>query len=280
MDSTTSTRDAGQRSTPTVGTAPGKKAAEFRNYDAEARDCVKEFYRLNHSNQTLDFVTRKRAEYLPLNRKRMKVWEMLDYLNVLVDDSDPDTNLTQIDHALQTAEAARHANQPRWMIATGLIHDLGKVLCMFGEPQWSVVGDTNPVGCRFSDKIVYAQFFDLNPDSTHPVYATELGIYERGCGLANVQMSWGHDEYLYHVVRDRLPVEAHYMIRYHSFYSWHKEGQYDYLMNDQDRKMVKWVRAFNRYDLYSKSDGKPDMETLRPFYEELADEFFPDPLNW
>ena len=32
------------------------------------------------------------------------------------------------------------------MIATGLIHDLGKVLCKYGEPQWAVVGDTFPVG--------------------------------------------------------------------------------------------------------------------------------------
>src|SRR5262245_64330600 len=147
-----------------------KAAHEFRNYDAEARDTVRTFYQLNHANQTLQFVEGKKAQYLTLDRERLTVWEMLDYLNDLVDDSDPDTSFTQIDHALQTAEAARAANQPRWMIATGLIHDLGKVLCKFGERQWAVVGDTNPVGCRFSDKIVYAEFFDLNQDSRHPVY--------------------------------------------------------------------------------------------------------------
>lgn len=259
---------------------PSKKPQDFRNYAAEARDCVKEFYRLNHANQTVEFVLAKKAKYLTLDRERMTVWEMLDYLNDIVDDSDPDTNFTQIDHALQTAEAARRAKQPRWMIATGLIHDLGKVLCKFGEPQWAVVGDTNPVGCRFSDKIVYSEFFELNPDSRDPRYNTELGMYERGCGLHNIHMSWGHDEYLYHVVKDSLPVEAHYMIRYHSFYSWHKEGQYDHLCNDQDRNMMKWVRAFNRYDLYSKSDARPNLDELRPYYQELADEFFPEPLNW
>jgi inositol oxygenase len=185
-----------------------------------------------------------------------------------------------MDHALQTAEAARRANQPRWMIATGFIHDLGKVLCKFGEPQWAVVGDTNPVGCRFSPKIVHSDFFALNPDATHPVYSTELGIYERGCGLQNVHMSWGHDEYLYHVVKDRLPIEALYMIRYHSFYAWHKEGEYDYLCDDQDRALMKWVRAFNRYDLYSKGDDRPNLDELRPYYEDLTREFFPDPLHW
>jgi len=143
-----------------------------------------------------------------------------------------------------------------------------------------VVGDTNPVGCRFSDKIVHAEFFELNPDSRDPVYSTPLGIYERGCGLQNVHLSWGHDEYLYHVVGDRLPMEARYMIRYHSFYAWHREGEYDYLCNDEDRSMLKWVRAFNRYDLYSKADARPTLDELGAYYRELTDEFFPEPLNW
>ena len=30
-------------------------------------------------------------------------------------------------------------------------------------------------------------------------YNTKLGIYKEGCGIENVIMSWGHDEYLYHV---------------------------------------------------------------------------------
>ena len=109
-----------------MGASPGKAPQAFRNYDAEPTGYVREFYRRNHQHQTLAFVHQKKAQYLTLDRKRMKVWEMLEYLNDIVDESDPDTTFTQIDHALQTAEAARHANQPRWMIATGLIHDLAK----------------------------------------------------------------------------------------------------------------------------------------------------------
>lgn len=263
-----------------MGARPGKAPQDFRNYAADPNGYVREFYRQNHTRQTLAFVQEKKAQYLTLDRRRMTVWEMLEYLNDIVDESDPDTDFTQIDHALQTAEAARHASQPRWMIVTGLVHDLGKVLCKFGEPQWAVVGDTNPVGCRFSRKIVHAEFFDGNPDAHHPVYSTPLGIYEPGCGLQNVHLSWGHDEYLYHVVGARLPIEARYMIRYHSFYSWHREGEYDYLCNDDDRKMLKWVRAFNRYDLYSKADARPSLDELGPFYRDLTNEFFPDPLNW
>ena len=93
-------------------------------------------------------------------------------------------------------------------------------------------------------------------------------------------MSWGHDEYLYHVVKDQAPEEAQYMIRYHSFYAAHREGQYDHLMSDRDRDMFRWVRAFNRYDLYSKSSETPDRAALRPYYEDLVAEFFPKPLRF
>ena len=50
----------------------------------------------------------------------MTVWEALEFLDTLVDDSDPDVDFTQIEHALQTAESIRRANQPRWFIVTGL----------------------------------------------------------------------------------------------------------------------------------------------------------------
>jgi inositol oxygenase len=142
------------------------------------------------------------------------------------------------------------------------------------------VGDTFPVGCAYSDKIVFPEFFSENPDIHVPKYQTENGIYEQGCGLDKVHISWGHDEYLYHVVKDYLPTEALYMIRYHSFYAAHREGAYDHLMNDTDRKMFDWVRKFNPYDLYSKSEAPPDVKTLKPYYQELIAEYFPDKLNW
>lgn len=252
----------------------------FRDYAAEARPGVKEFYRQNHRCQTVSFVRAKRAEYLPLRKRTMSVWEAIEFLNALVDDSDPDTQLAQIEHLLQTSEAIRRDGHPRWFILAGLLHDLGKVLCLFGEPQWAVVGDTFPVGCAFSEKIVYHEFFADNPDSRDERYRTRLGIYEEGCGLDRVLMSWGHDEYIYQVVKDYLPEPARYMLRYHSFYAAHREGEYDYLMNHHDRKMFGWVRKFNAYDLYTKADERPRVEHLRPFYEQLIKEYLPDVLCW
>jgi inositol oxygenase len=257
-----------------------KKAAKFRDYEANARPTVREFYRLNHRHQTFEFVQKKRSEFLALNRREMGIWEAAEFLNTLVDDSDPDTDLSQLEHLLQTAEQIRGDGQPRWFILAGLIHDLGKILCLYGEPQWAVVGDTFPVGCAYSDTIVFHPFFADNPDSRSPRFQTPLGVYEKGCGLDNVFMSWGHDEYIYNIAKDYLPMEALYMLRYHSFYPAHKEGAYDYLMNDQDRAMFKWVKAFNPYDLYTKDHKKPDVAALKPFYTDLIAEYFPAKIRW
>lgn len=257
-----------------------RKKEEFRVFDETSPQVVKDFYRENHARQTRDFVLAKNAEYAPLGKERMGIWEAMEKLEALVDDSDPDTDLTQMQHNLQTAEAIRKAGHPRWMILTGFIHDLGKVLCLYGEPQWAVVGDTFPVGCAWSDKIVFPEYFAANPDRDNPNLQTQLGVYEPNCGLDKVNLSWGHDEYLYLVTRKYLPEPAQYMIRYHSFYPGHREGAYDYLMNDHDRALFEWVRAFNPFDLYSKSDVKPDLNELRPYYEELVSEFFPKQIAW
>jgi len=261
-------------------TPAGKGKASFRNYDEPPRSSVREFYRLNHKYQTVDFVRQKREEFAPGKHGAMSIWEALEFLNTLVDDSDPDTDLSQIQHLLQTSEAIRKDGHPRWFVLTGLVHDLGKVLCLWGEPQWAVVGDTFPVGCRFSETIVFHEFFADNPDSRVPEYNTENGIYEPGCGLDNVLMSWGHDEYMYQVAKPYLPEEALYMLRYHSFYPAHRHGAYQHLMTDEDKALFKWVKAFNPYDLYSKSDEPPDVNKLWPYYEELIGEYFPEKIAW
>lgn len=272
--------DVSRADKPFVATDPNKRPNEFRDYESEARSTVRRFYELNHASQTVEFVLAKKREYLAGNHAMMGIWEAMESLSTLIDDSDPDTDLPQIEHNLQTAEAIRKAGHPRWFILAGLIHDLGKVLWLWGEPQWAVVGDTFPVGCAFSEKIVYSEFFNQNPDVQNPIYQTRTGIYEEACGLDAVHFSWGHDEYLYQVVKDYLPEEGLYMIRYHSCYAIHRERAYAYLMNERDKEMFRWVRAFNPYDLYSKSAERPKLDELRPFYQELIDEYFPARIAW
>src|SRR5262245_60648154 len=119
-------------STPGEAVSTKRAPAEFRDYSEGTRDGVREFYRLNHINQTVEFVRSMRARYLPPHTRQMGIWEAMEYLNKLVDDSDPDIELPQIAHAMQTAEAIRAGGHPDWFVLTGLIHDMGKVLCLFG----------------------------------------------------------------------------------------------------------------------------------------------------
>src|ERR1700676_2125280 len=79
-----------------------KEKEEFRNYETPARDTVREFYRLNHTYQTFDFVQTKRDEFLQFSKREMPVWDAFQFLNQLVDDSDPDTDLAKFQHFFQT----------------------------------------------------------------------------------------------------------------------------------------------------------------------------------
>ncbi|KAI3443683.1 hypothetical protein Pfo_000348 [Paulownia fortunei] len=261
----------------------------FRDYQEESqrRAIVEDFYRRNHTYQTYEFAKKKKEEYGKLEKGVMSLWECCELLNECVDDSDPDLDEPQIEHLLQTAEAIRRDYPDQdWLHLTALIHDLGKVLlhpAFGGEPQWCVVGDTFPLGCAFSESIVHHQFFAANPDANNPNFSTKLGIYTENCGLDKVTMSWGHDEYMYLVTKGNnttLPPAALFIIRFHSFYALHQGGGYGYLMNDEDKEMLKWLHVFNKYDLYSKSKVRINQEEVKPYYLSLIDKYFPTKLRW
>ena len=50
-------------------------------------------------------------------------------------------------------------------------------------------------------------------------------------------------------------------------------------MNEHDHEMFAWVRLFNNYDLYSKSDSPPEAAGLRSYYQGLIDRYLPAKLN-
>ncbi|KAJ3379591.1 hypothetical protein HDU92_006605, partial [Lobulomyces angularis] len=226
---------------------------EFRDYE-NADLHVSNFYKLNHEEQIYKLAKEKKERYKNKNFGKFGVWEMLIKLNQIIDDSDPDTNLSQIQHAYQAAEGARKDNQPRWLQLVCLIHDLGKVLALppYNEPQHFVVGDTFPLGCQFSKNIVYYDFFKNNPDTNNERFNTKFGVYHENIGLDNVVMSYGHDY---------IPKEAAFVIRFHSFYSCHSAGDYQYLLNEDDLKNMEWVKKFNKYDLYTKANEMVDEDS-------------------
>merc|ERR1712147_427525 len=115
----------------------------------------------------------------------------------------------------------------------------------------------------------------------------EAHPYKEGCGIENVIMSWGHDEYLYHVLVNHMakmgtsiPEGGLWAIRFHSCYPWHTGGDYGYLTKPQDEKVMEWVKEFNKFDLYTKSTKVPDIKALKPYYQALVDKYLPGVISF
>lgn len=266
---------------------------EFRNYDqGEITAAVKEHYRKMRSRQTVAYVQRMKKKYLGFD-KPMMLWEAMEKLNALIDVSDPDLDLPNVQHLLQSAEAMRADARPDWMQLVGLIHDLGKVMYLWGADedgtsqaeQWGLVGDVFVVGCALPDTCVYPEFNVLNPDMLDERYNTGLGIYEAGCGLDALDLAWGHDEYLYQVLLNhadnQLPQAGMVMIRYHSFYPWHTGGSYQQLVGSQDAQYKDWVMDFNQYDLYTKSPKVYNLDEMKAYYLPIAEKYLgTGPIYW
>jgi inositol oxygenase len=265
----------------------------FRDYN-KAADAVRETYKMGRLHQTYDFALERIAEYEARSKVQMKVWDAMALLENFIDSSDPDISIPNLYHLFQTAEAMRADNQPEWMQVIGLIHDLGKILYVWGSDetgtsvsnQWAIVGDTFVTGCKIPDSIVYAEFNSLNPDMCDPVRSEPYGVYNPNQGLMSCVCSWGHDEYMYRVLRSNtvdLPPEALYIVRFHSLYVHHREGGYTHLMDEFDHKMLDQLKLFNSYDLYTKMDmDKAELPAyyarVKPYYEQLVSKYLGDML--
>ncbi|OWF51858.1 inositol oxygenase-like [Mizuhopecten yessoensis] len=258
---------------------------DFNIHTCPAR--VIDTYKSMHTFQTVEYVRGKIEHYCKFNHAEMTMMEALNSLDAFLDESDPDVDIPNSLHGYQTAEAIRRKHPDKdWFHVVGLIHDAGKVMAHWGEPQWSTVGDTFPVGCLPDDRIVFGrESFKDNPDMKDEKFNTRLGMYEENCGLDKVLMSWGHDEYLYRVLTSdlntcRLPEEGLYMIRYHSFYPWHTSGAYGYLCNNKDEEMKDWINEFNKFDLYTKSAVTPNVDELQAYYSALMEKYIPGKVKW
>ncbi|XP_064905534.1 inositol oxygenase isoform X4 [Columba livia] len=142
-------RSLGVDPDPCDGPEPSKAKAEYRNYtDGKLLDRVYNTYLQMHTHQTVDFVRKKSAQYGSCSLRTMGAMEALDLLDQLVDESDPDVDFPNSFHAYQTAEGIRRAHPDKdWFHLVGLLHDLGKVLVLFGEPQVRPPGWGRPEGC-------------------------------------------------------------------------------------------------------------------------------------
>lgn len=59
----------------------------------------------------------------------------LSFIAFCKDASDPDLDLPNKLHLLQTAEGIRRAGHPDWFVLVGLLHDMGKIMFLWGTGE-------------------------------------------------------------------------------------------------------------------------------------------------
>jgi len=238
-----------------------------------------QFYKQIRKNQNYVCV----KKYCTKMENKISIQKIFNELENFIDISDPDINLPNITHCLQTAEGIRNDNHPEWLQLIGFIHDIGKIVYLKGcdkdgtsiNSQWGIVGDTFITGTKIPDLDDFSEFNKLNKDNIE-----HNEFYKEKCGLNNCLCSFGHDEYLFRIMlnnKNSFPPEAYFIVRYHSLYLLHKYNQYNYLLNDSDIKKIRWLKLFNKYDLYTKKNKiyeKKKLNSLKEYYFKLFKKFF------
>lgn len=249
---------------------------------------------LNRARQTVDFVDKQKRKMLSSKPRRvLRVWEAVSLLKRLKLSSKESV----FENSLAVAELCRKQFPgERWLHVAGLLHNLGFVTVMkeFGSrPLWKVLGETFPVGCKFSEDISYSHYFSSNPDRRKKIFNSHVGAYKRGCGLDELRMSWSASEYLCTVLgmekakaNHKLPKQAMFLLRYHKFYSLLLPGQhYHDFMTLEDEQNLQVLIEFNRIQFEASSPQSKQQEELEEevdleYYKDLVEEFFPNPLGF
>ncbi|CAL1128761.1 unnamed protein product [Cladocopium goreaui] len=85
-----------------------------------------------------------------------------------------------------------------------------------------------------------------------------------------------HDFQTAERIREQWPGEEYdwfHLVGLHSFYPWHDKRAYIHLECPEDAETLKWVKEFNKFDLYSKGDATPDVDALKPYYTSLLKKY-------
>lgn len=156
------------------------------------------------------------------------------------------------------AEMLRKSGYPDWMQLTALIHEIGRVVYFLDTESaaeaekegydWTVSCRSRVVGCRAPARASFDEFRSLCPDETDDRYRSALGMYEEGCGLANVWLAWTGPEYVYHMLRHNgavLPEEGMAILRLFPLGDWHCYGECGHLANEDDEDLREWVAEFD-----------------------------------
>ena len=223
--------------------ASGDAQTPKRLFDAEAKR-IAELQR----RQTKETILALKAKYESPVLGKFRVWELIEKLALCIDPTDYALGATnQYIHVCQVIGGLEEAGEmDETMLLTALLHDLGKVAMLAGEPPEHVV-------CYI-----------------HPIE----GI-EPGGGLENTLFQFGHDEIAYSRFKDYVPEPIAWMLRYHSMVL----GEAEPYMSKRDLELDRdYLTTFRKHDQGSKSIWSlPNGGSLARFREFVEDRF-PQPI--
>lgn len=201
-----------------------------------------------HRAQTAETVRGLQKKYERPVFGPVRVWDLVERLALCVDPSDMRlfcaSQLVHVQQILAGMEAAAVRDPDLLLLA--IVHDLGKVLLLTGEPPENVVCTTR-----------------------------HLGAPGPGCGLDEVVFEYGHGEFIASRLRGHVPDHVAWAARYHNV----RIADVEPFMNDRDREWCeRYLRPFRRYDAgFASAYYLPRLD-LEP-YRELVERTFPSPLT-
>lgn len=234
--------------------------------------------RVQHRNgwryQTVPNVNAWRCKYLSFNLCTMSLKDALDLASSIplvpfsADNTSSSRFISLRTFCYYAAEHFRKGGYPDWLCFVALVNELGRCVRVVEKREgikgvesktddkdnfdWTAVCRSRIVGCstltRASLGGLHDEFSTLCPDEKDPLYSTELGMYEQGCGLSNVLMQWTGPEYIYWMLRHNgamLPELALQIIRYFPLSGWHRRGEYSDLTNTLDESFRDTVSDFD-----------------------------------
>ena len=172
-----------------------------------------------------------------------------------------------------------------WIPLVGYLHDLGKIMLLpefHNLEQHFSVGDIYPLGIPFEKSNIY---FEKKYHEQNIEFNKYIDNYKNIKGFENLEMTISHDYYLYKVLKEtNIPKEGLYMIRFHSFYSFHtpknnKRGYTKYA-NKIDWINLPLLKILQKADLYSKSSDVPNFEDYKEEIYNLINKYCPGKLKW
>lgn len=213
----------------------------FRAFRERARNIE-----TRHKAQTLETVTVLRKKYARALLGKASIWDIITQLAFCIDPQEVRLGCTsQLTHVLQVLDAMdRDGVDDPDMLVAALIHDIGKVMLLYGEAPEHVESGG---------------------------HKAPLGDPEPGVGLDNCDFQWDHCDIAYSRLKDYVPDHIAWLLRYHGI----SVSACEPFMDVRDRKYLKeYLRIFARYD-----DDAKSLYSLPQFsidrYRELIQERFP-----